>query len=277
MSPRGRRVLTGPRSGAWNMALDEALLLAASEDLVTLRLYAWAPATVSLGYFQARSSVPPALARRYPLVRRPSGGGAIIHLEEEITLSLAGMARGRPPSPDAAARLVLAGMRAALEPLGIRPFLAADAGLAAPAEGSGAWAGISPAPFLCGAVRRPHDILAAFPGGPRKLMGTAQRRHGRAWLIHGGFRLVPPSSGDAGDEEIGGTSIVEALAAAGVEPPAAESPAAFRQRIAERVCEGFAAALAVDLEPLPLAPAETDLALRLVAERYACPAWLARR
>src|SRR5260370_7538055 len=49
------RLLTDPpATGAWNMAVDEALLdgVAAGIAPPTLRFYEWAPACLSLGYFQ---------------------------------------------------------------------------------------------------------------------------------------------------------------------------------------------------------------------------------
>jgi len=42
-----------PAKGAWNMALDEALLTAAEGGECTLRFYRWEEPTLSLGYFQA--------------------------------------------------------------------------------------------------------------------------------------------------------------------------------------------------------------------------------
>ena len=42
-----------PKSGIWNMAVDESLLLSACEEnICTIRWYRWREATLSLGYFQ---------------------------------------------------------------------------------------------------------------------------------------------------------------------------------------------------------------------------------
>lgn len=74
------------RSGAWQMAIDEMLLdasLAAPERArPVLRLYRWSRPTLSLGHHQQR--LPPhwsglAKAGRIDLVRRPSGGRAVLH------------------------------------------------------------------------------------------------------------------------------------------------------------------------------------------------------
>ena len=144
------------------MALDEGLLAGARGDLITLRIYAWCPATVSLGYFQPCSRIPPALAARYPLVRRPTGGGALIHEEDEVTFSLTGLATRRAPRPEEAAGWALEGLRRALGPLGVAVRFAGETGPAAAT------------PFFCSSVRRSLDIVADLPAGPRN---TITSRH----------------------------------------------------------------------------------------------------
>ena len=69
--------------------MDQALLETADKTgLITLRFYRWSEPTLSLGYFQSH------LDRRLhvasqdcPIVRRRSGGGAILH-DQELTYSL---------------------------------------------------------------------------------------------------------------------------------------------------------------------------------------------
>src|SRR5262245_56617281 len=79
-----------PASGPWNMAVDEALLETAEETgQATLRFYSWEEPTLSLGYFQSlceREHHPASID--CPVVRRPSGGGAIVHARE-LTYSIA--------------------------------------------------------------------------------------------------------------------------------------------------------------------------------------------
>jgi len=75
------------------MALDEAMLEAhaAGETPPTLRVYGWHPPAISLGRFQkAESSVDLPACRRLgvDVVRRPTGGRAILHTEDEVTFSL---------------------------------------------------------------------------------------------------------------------------------------------------------------------------------------------
>jgi len=85
-----RVIFDSPSGGARNMAVDQALLMSAEQDgIVTLRLYGWTEPTLSLGYFQKyadRQSHSASLT--CPVVRRRSGGGAILH-DHELTYSLA--------------------------------------------------------------------------------------------------------------------------------------------------------------------------------------------
>ena len=89
------RLLLGPEpmSGAWNMAVDEAILEATGrrESLPTLRLYAWTPACLSLGYAQPVRDVDLAKLDMlgWDLVRRPTGGRAVLHVDE-LTYSVSG-------------------------------------------------------------------------------------------------------------------------------------------------------------------------------------------
>ena len=86
-----RLLITPPARGAWNMAVDEAILEAVGRggSLPTLRLYAWEPACLSLGYAQPLTDVdiPHLQARGWEMVRRPTGGRAVLHTDE-ITYSV---------------------------------------------------------------------------------------------------------------------------------------------------------------------------------------------
>jgi lipoate-protein ligase A len=85
-SAEWRLITSPPGSGAWNMAVDDVLLNAVSvgQSLPILRLYAWDPPCLSLGYAQPSSDVDlKALEQqRWDIVRRPTGGRAILHTDE---------------------------------------------------------------------------------------------------------------------------------------------------------------------------------------------------
>jgi lipoate-protein ligase A len=81
-----RLILDPPRDGALNMAVDETLLeeTAVGRSLPTLRLYAWEPPTLSLGFAQKVTDADRRALHRlgWGLVRRPTGGRAILHTDE---------------------------------------------------------------------------------------------------------------------------------------------------------------------------------------------------
>ncbi len=89
---------TGFQPGPINMRQDEALAerLIAHKGLPTLRVYGWAPYAVSLGYNQRSDDFDESLcaARGIDLVRRPTGGRAILHAEE-LTYSVTMYSRGK--------------------------------------------------------------------------------------------------------------------------------------------------------------------------------------
>lgn len=81
-----RLILHSPHNGAWNMAVDEALLesISSHEQPPTLRLYDWQPNTLSLGHAQPAVDVnlKALQTHGWDLVRRPTGGRAILHADE---------------------------------------------------------------------------------------------------------------------------------------------------------------------------------------------------
>lgn len=84
-----RLIVDPPNSGDWNMAADEVLLQNADRSgQGTLRFYQWSEPTLSLGYFQSHDERHRhAASTACPLIRRSSGGGAIVH-DHELTYSL---------------------------------------------------------------------------------------------------------------------------------------------------------------------------------------------
>jgi lipoate-protein ligase A len=81
---------TGYKSGPWNMALDEVLLMNLPDHgTPILRLYGWEPPAVSIGYFQSideEVDVSNCKHTGVDVVRRITGGGAVLH-EFELTYS----------------------------------------------------------------------------------------------------------------------------------------------------------------------------------------------
>ena len=86
-----RLLLTPPARGAWNMAVDESILvhIGRGDSPPTVRLYAWTPACLSLGYAQPHADVDAERLkeRGWEVVRRATGGRAILHTDE-LTYSI---------------------------------------------------------------------------------------------------------------------------------------------------------------------------------------------
>jgi lipoate-protein ligase A len=167
-----------PLDGPTNMARDEHLLYGELRPAV-LRLYAWTPPTISLGYFQrfADTQTLPAELRVLPVVRRPTGGGAILH-DREITYCLVvddSLDVARQP-PQALYRLVHECWRQAL---------AADVPELTPAAEDLPPASPRGGPFFCFEKAGHPDLL--YRG--RKLLGSAQRRIAGRVLQHGSLLL----------------------------------------------------------------------------------------
>lgn len=168
-----------PLDGPTNMARDEHLLYSESHRPAALRLYAWDPPTLSLGYFQRYAQIAelPAEVMRLAVVRRSTGGGAILH-DREVTYSLV-LDDSIPVAlqpPVALYRLAHECWRAALTQCG-QPADVAPDHLPLPTARGG--------PFFCFAKPGRSDLI--FAGD--KLLGSAQRRiHGRV-LQHGSLLL----------------------------------------------------------------------------------------
>ncbi len=89
-----RLIINKPAPGSWNMAVDESILehVAQKNTPPTLRLYAWDPYCLSLGYAQSYCDVDMDLLKQkgWSLVRRPTGGKAILHADE-LTYSISAL------------------------------------------------------------------------------------------------------------------------------------------------------------------------------------------
>lgn len=163
--------------GAWNMALDEALLETANETgEPILRFYTWARPVLSLGYFQAieqRQAHPASLP--CDLVRRASGGGAIVH-DRELTYSLCAPRKlGKKELAADYYRIVHEAVITVLRRQGVIAELVAE---------GGAFRGRID-PFLCFERRSPNDVVI----NGQKVGGSAQRRTETAVLQHGSLLI----------------------------------------------------------------------------------------
>ena len=177
-------------SGVFNMALDEALLeLALERQHSVVRIYRWSEPTVSLGCFQSRQSPVPVAFQNLPIVRRLSGGGAILHDQEltySVILPLEHPARHNPSGLYAVVH------RALIQLLGDCGALAAlradhDARRVEKQASAVAADAVSQSePFLCFLRGDPNDVVHS---SGVKLIGSAQRRRRGVILQHGSILL----------------------------------------------------------------------------------------
>ena len=275
-----RLIYSPATNGAWNMAIDEAILEAVGRRHVppTLRLYSWEPPCLSLGYAQPFSDVDLSALGSFgwDLVRRPTGGRAILHTDE-LTYSVIGPL----DEPRLAGsvldsyRVLSAALLEALHCLGIPAVSLAEPGKVTQSVFPGMISGNNKGP-VCFEVPSNYEITVAG----KKLVGSAQARRKDGILQHGSF----PLHGDL-------ARITQALAF-----PDAISRAQAAHRLQERAttaekilghpldwetaaqafAEAFSNVLNLELHSGSLTPAEQSRAKELVMTKYASASWTER-
>jgi lipoate-protein ligase A len=250
-----------PRHGQENMAIDEAILENVGEggSPPTLRLYGFAPPTLSLGRFQsARELVDRELAARdgITLVRRPTGGQAVLH-DRELTYAVV-IAREhlQPFSKREIYRFIAGLLLAGLEAGGIR------------ARSNAARQGSAHNPD-CFRSTGQYEIADEQE---RKLIGSAQIVSRRAALQHGAipldgsYRRISRYLRNLSEEEHGlPSSLGEEL---GREVGFAEAAEAFARGAAFWLSRH-----GLVLEPGELASGERARSAELLSSKYSQDSW----
>jgi lipoyl(octanoyl) transferase len=250
------------------MALDEALLesVADGRQPPTLRLYRWEPACLSLGHAQPVEDVDRERlhSRGWHLVRRTTGGRAILHTDE-LTYSVTApldhplVAGGVLPSYLRLSDGLLAGLR----------LLGAEVD-AAPARSLPETDRANP---VCFEAPSAYEITA----GGRKLMGSAQLRRAAGVLQHGSL----PLHGDLGRIRDGLSYAMAADRAAAAERVRQRAttlelvlgrPVAW-QTVAETLADGFAHALGLVWILAQPSGEEQARALEIRSKRFTADAW----
>jgi len=252
-----RLVDTPPAAGAWNMAVDEALAasVAAGGEPV-LRVYRWSPPCLSLGRNQparGRYDLRALAERGISVVRRPTGGRAVLH-HRELTYTVA--------APEA----LLGGPRRAYAAIN-RALVAGLRTLGVDAAQQPAGPSRAPVPSLAPCFAEP--VEGEVVAGGRKLVGSAQRRLGEVILQHGSLPLHDDQSvvaslligGPDGEPGDAPATLVDVL---GREPAWDELTAAL--------AAGFARTFGVHLRGGGLTDAEREHAAA-DTERYGDAAW----
>lgn len=263
-----RLLHTGARDGASNMAIDEAILEAAAAGRVlpTLRFYQWAPPCLSLGYGQEAADVDQArcAARGWDVVRRPTGGKAILHTDELTYSVCAPLDEPRVAGSivESYGRLV-AGLLAGLQlirlaPAEARPEYGAEQNASGP---------------VCFDGPARYEVTVDL----KKLIGSAQSRRQGGVLQHGTL----PLTGDltrivdalAFPDETARQAARERLPGRALTLEIALGRAASFDEVAEVMARGFAQALNLTLVPGELTAAEQETAARVRREKYASDSW----
>jgi lipoate-protein ligase A len=264
-----------PRSGAANMALDQALAeaCAAGESPPTLRFYRWHPPAVSLGRYQRVEEVDSETIADlgYELVRRPTGGRAILHTDE-LTYSVVAPAdevHVRGSVMEAYLRIsdaLLAGLRAL--------------GLAAEKAAGNVRAG----PDVSAACFETPSAYEITTGG-RKLMGSAQSRRAGYVLQHGSLPLngdigrlvdvlrLPPDDAAVLRAELcaRACTLAQALEVPDTAPEVEFAP------VAAALQRGFAQTLNLNFKAGQPTPAELRRTAQLIREQFGNVGWTRQR
>ena len=254
MAHKVRLLRTGFRDCAFNMGLDEAVLESVSAGIAmpTLRLYAWRPAAVSIGFFQGLEEevdVEACRSRGIGVVRRITGGGAVFH-QDELTYSVI-LPETHPLAPASILKsygTLCSGVISGLDELGIEAEFA---------------------PI--------NDIVATG----RKVSGNAQTRKSHCLLQHGTvllsvdvdlmFDLLKVPSEKAKGKLIADVKarVTGASDLVGREISFAEAETAM--------ILGFAKALEMEFSEEAPTAAEIARAEEIARAKFADPVWTARR
>lgn len=249
------------------MAVDEALAeaVAAGASPAVLRLYRWSPPCLSLGASQPYEVANAGFcaAHGVQVVRRPTGGRAVLHHHELTYLVAAPL--GREPlgrELQGAYAVVCRALVAALRRLGV------DANLAGAVPGEALIRPTQAIPCFIGPA--PGEVVA----GGRKLVGSAMRRLGDSILQHGSILLGWDGALQAGCLGLGSGAELRAAVVTLAEVLGAAPP---DEELAAALAAGFEEVLGAEFESGTLTGAERARAEILRRERYASPRWTVER
>jgi lipoate-protein ligase A len=245
-----RLINSGNLDGYTNMAIDEAMFNLRGVNRgtpPTLRMYGWNPPAISIGYFQ---SPLPSLLRGVggiDVVRRLTGGGAILH-DEELTFCLVADLKDSiiPEDVSASYDMISLAVISGLQALGIAARMRGKES----AETALAASGGKPAcrqeqAFFCFSRPSKYDIV--FEG--RKLVGSAQRRKHGILLHHGSILL--------GEQNLDGSTSANSILGRKVEP----------EELGRYVADGFEKEFSTILIPGELTQQELKLSRQLAMNK----------
>ena len=252
------------------MAVDETILevVGRGDSPPVLRLYAWDPPCLSLGYAQPFMDAETArlVERGWDIVRRPTGGRAILHTDE---LTYAVIAPSSEP-------LLAGGVLQSYQRLG-QALLAAFKELGLPVEMKAQEEGMTrnrnP---VCFEVPSTCEIMM----NGRKLVGSAQSRRREGVLQHGSIplkgdlrRIVQVLHFRSENER---SQAADRLTDHAVTVEEALHHTVTWDSVAHALIGAFNRVHSLEFHENPLSPLEESRATELVEKKHAHPAWLNR-
>jgi len=251
-----RLIVDDPLSGSLNMGRDMAITeaAAAGEAPPTLRLYRWAPPCLSLGRHQLPEAVDMAFCRSHgvDVVRRPTGGRAVLHHHELTYAVIAPLGTGiLPRHLQEAYRMICSGLVLACRAIGIDATLTpGEINMRLPSPASS---------IPC--FQAPAGGEVAVSG--KKIIGSAMRLHNGIVLQHGAWLLDWDGVLQAGAVGLPGdrtlrSSLTTVAAELGDVPPLAV--------LYDALTHGISRALGIELTRGELSRHEIALARELAAK-----------
>ncbi|OAJ74100.1 octanoyltransferase [Brevibacillus sp. SKDU10] len=272
-----RYVVTPPMSPEMNMAIDEAILTLHSQGKVppTVRFYTWNPATLSIGYFQKMEkeiNIDEVKRLGLGLVRRPTGGRAVLH-DAELTYSVI-VSEDHPQMPKSvteAYKVISMGLLHGFQKLGLKAEMVSLATEEEKAKYD------SPGSSACFDSPSWYELVVEG----KKVAGSAQTRQKGVILQHGSilldmdvdllFSLLTFPS-ERVKERMMNSFKQKAVTINEV----SSKPISLEEAI-EAFYQGFAEGLGIELVPMDLTAEEQQLAKELAENRYSTDEWNFRR
>lgn len=272
-----RYLVTPPMSPEMNMAIDEAILSLHSQGKVppTVRFYTWNPATLSIGYFQKMEkeiNIEEVKRRGLGLVRRPTGGRAVLH-DAELTYSVI-VSEDHPQMPKSvteAYKVISMGLLHGFQKLGLQAEMVSLASEEEKAKYN------SPGSSACFDSPSWYELVVEG----KKVAGSAQTRQKGVILQHGSilldmdvdllFSLLTFPS-ERVKERMMNSFKQKAVTINEV----SVKPISLEEAI-EAFYHGFAEGLGIELVAMDLTDEEQQLANELAENRYSTNEWNFRR
>ncbi len=255
-----RYINSGKGDAAYNMAIDEAIALSVIEGSSppTLRIYQWSSEAISIGAFQDYNDIDLEYCKieGIPIVRRPTGGRAILH-GNEITYSFSARCEGP----------FKGGLMESFRLIGMA-FLNAFRHLGIPVEMRGRpnrGKALIKSPLCFNSVS-----LGEISYDGKKLIGSAQRRWRNGFLQQGAIPLSVDYNRAArvfGLKYSISDSFAELLKI---------NSSLCIEEIESAIVRGFEEVFDVPLQTGLLSYLETETAQSLLGQKYLSPHWTER-